>query len=560
MKRTIKNKFIYTASLTAILLGGVSCKDQLDVGNPNAPTVTANVNTENGLLSLAQGGVYVNGFYTGDGWLGNSYFSLPLGYHELMADNVGADASNNQVTTIGVPDYIILDDGTKQTNSSPQVGIIRSYNSRAATGAGNNAIYYQWLNMYAMNNSCNEVLSLVDNISFSGDAASKKNTIKAWCYWWKGFAYASIGSMYYSGLIEDKYGETNSNYVLHDAIINQSNTFFNQAATTLGSVSSESDYEEILGKLIPSFTQVGNGGIPTIDMWKRNINTMLARNILVNKLAPFVNGNPNATISKSSTTAMTAADWNSVLTLATAGIQKGDVVFTGRSVASNFFFSASGGTVAALTTGVNTATTFKISERFIQSFNTGDKRLSNNFNTNTTYKNNYTFTTRYSVTDGGNGDAGVYVYGTKAVGAYEVYIAGSYEENQLMLAEANIRLGNVEKGLGYIDAVRAYQGAGVAAVAGTGLSAAKALTELTKERRVSLFGRGLAYYDNRRWGWTYDISVGGGSYGNTLVTTAGVVNKNVTINYNFMDYWDVPADESVLNPSTSGVSTTNPNY
>lgn len=560
MKRTIKNKFIYTASLTAILLGGVSCKDQLDVGNPNAPTVTANVNTENGLLSLAQGGVYVNGFYTGDGWLGNSYFSLPLGYHELMADNVGADASNNQVTTIGVPDYIILDDGTKQTNSSPQVGIIRSYNSRAATGAGNNAIYYQWLNMYAMNNSCNEVLSLVDNISFSGDAASKKNTIKAWCYWWKGFAYASIGSMYYSGLIEDKYGETNSNYVLHDAIINQSNTFFNQAATTLGSVSSESDYEEILGKLIPSFTQVGNGGIPTIDMWKRNINTMLARNILENKLAPFVNGNPNATISKSSTTAMTAADWNSVLTLATAGIQKGDVVFTGRSVASNFFFSASGGTVAALTTGVNTATTFKISERFIQSFNTGDKRLSNNFNTNTTYKNNYTFTTRYSVTDGGNGDAGVYVYGTKAVGAYEVYIAGSYEENQLMLAEANIRLGNVEKGLGYIDAVRAYQGAGVAAVAGTGLSAAKALTELTKERRVSLFGRGLAYYDNRRWGWTYDISVGGGSYGNTLVTTAGVVNKNVTINYNFMDYWDVPADESVLNPSTSGVSTTNPNY
>ena len=45
--------------------------------------------------------------------------------------------------------------------------------------------------------------------------------------------------------------------------------------------------------------QVGNGGVPTVDMWKRNINTMLARNILVNKLAPFVNGNPAATISKS---------------------------------------------------------------------------------------------------------------------------------------------------------------------------------------------------------------------------------------------------------------------
>ena len=44
-----------------------------------------------------------------------------------MADNLGADASNNQITTIGVPDYIILDDGTKVTNPAPQVGIIRAY-------------------------------------------------------------------------------------------------------------------------------------------------------------------------------------------------------------------------------------------------------------------------------------------------------------------------------------------------------------------------------------------------------------------------------------------------
>jgi len=108
--------------------------------------------------------------------------------------------------------------------------------------------------------------------------------------------------------------------------------------------------------------------------------------------------------------------------------------------------------------------------------------------------------------------------------------------------------------------VRNYQGAGVTAVAGTGLTLAKALTELTKERRVALFSRGLSYYDSRRWGWIYDIANGGGSYGNTVVTTAGVVNKNVTISYNFLDYWDVPADESVLNPSTSGVATQNPNF
>lgn len=563
--KLINNKVFGSLFFAALMLGGVSCKDQLDVGNPNAPTVSANVNNETGLASYAQGGVYINGFLNGDDWLGNSYFSLPLGYHELMADVLGADASNNQVTTIGVPDYIILDDGTKVTNPAPQVGIIRAYNSRAATGAGNNALYYQWLNMYAMNNACNQVLDLLGTIKFSGDAASRSNTFKAWAYWWKGFAYASIGSMYYSGLIEDKAGVTNGNYVLHDAIIAQSNNYLNQATAALSAITSISDYQAVMAELIPLFNRVGHGGgaggeVLTTDMWKRNINTMLARNILVNKLAPFVKGNPAATISKSSTTAMTSADWNSVLTLATNGVQQGDVVFTGRSTAANAFFTPAGGTVAALLTGPNTSTTFKISERFIQEFNAGDKRLTNNFNTSTTYKNNYTFTTRYSVTANGTGTSGVYVYGTKDVGAYELYIASSYEENQLMLAEANMRLGNIEKGLGYLDAERTYQGAAVAATAGTGLTLAGALNELTRERRVALIGRGLAYYDSRRWGWTYDIAVGGGRYGNVVVTTAGAINKNVTINYNFMDYWDVPADEAVLNPSTSSVAVKNPNY
>ncbi|PRY41817.1 SusD-like starch-binding protein associating with outer membrane [Spirosoma oryzae] len=555
-----KHTLVATACLTIALLAGSGCKDQLDVGNPNAPTLSANVNTEAGLISFAQGGVYINGFANGDGWLGDSYFSLPWGYSALMADIVGADASNNQVTTIGVPDYIILDDGTKQTNPAPQIGIIRAYNNRASSGAGNNPLYYQWLNMYALNNACNQVLATVDKISFSGDASSKKNTVKAWCYWWKGYAYASIGSMYYAGLIEDQAGATNGNYVLHDAVITQSNNYLNLAATTLSSITSTSDYQSMLGQLIPAVNQVGLGGVPTVEVWKRNINTMLARNIIANKLAPFVNGNTSATIAKSSTSAMTAADWNSVLTLATNGIQKNDIVFTGRSTAQNYFFSPTGGTVSALTTNPNTASTFKISERFIQSFNSGDKRLSNNFDTKTMYKNNYTYTTRYSMVNGGNGASGVYVYGNRTAGAYELYIAGSYEENALMLAEANLRLGNIEKGLAYIDDVRNYQGAGVAAVAGTGLTLAKAMTELTKERRVALFSRGLSYYDSRRWGWIYDIANGGGSYGNTVVTTAGVVNKNVTISYNFLDYWDVPADESVLNPSTSGVATQNPNF
>ena len=556
----LSTKFFYTACLTGLLLGASSCKDQLDVGNPNAPTLSANVTNEAGLVSLAQGGVYINGFANGNGWLGDSYFSLPWGYIELMGDMVGADASNNQITTIAVPDYMILDDGTKVTNPAPQIGIIRTYNSRSATGAGNNPLIFQWQSMYALNNACNLVLSTVDKIKFVGDQASKANTVKAWCYWWKGYAYAQIGTLYYSGLIVDEASVTNNNFVLHDAVLDASNKYYNLAATTLSSVSSQTDYQGIMTQLIPTINQAGKGAVPTIDMWKRSINTMLARNILLNKLAPFVNGNPAAAIGKASMPAMTAADWNNVLTLTKNGIKASDNVFTGHNTGTNDFFTPLGGTVAALTTGTNSQTTFKISERFIQSYNTGDKRFTSNFNTKNTYKNNYNYTTRYNLVDGGTGTGGVAVLGTKLVGAYELYIAGSYEENALMQAEASMRTGDIEGGLTLVDAVRNAQGAGVAATVGAKLTLSKALTELTKERRVALFSRGIAFYDSRRWGWTYDIANGGGSYGNVVVTAAGVVNKNVTFNYNFLDYWDVPADETVLNPPGGTVATKNPNF
>lgn len=554
------NKYRYI--IVILLISVIACKKELNVGNPNQPTVGENVNTESGLISLAIGAVYINGFKNGDDWLGNSYFSLPYGYSELLADVVGAQASNQLISTISIPEYYTLDNNTKVTTSISNIAQLRTNNTRAQTGSGYNPVYYQWLNMYALNSACNTVLSLVDNITFAGEGTTRANTIKAWCYWWKGYAYASIGSMYYSGLIVNEAGAGSNKYLIKDSILAESNVWFNKAADVLNTgITNEPDYTTVLGHLIPSYTQVGHGGILTKEMWIRNINTMMARNLLVNKLAPFVNNNPAATITKSTTTVMTTADWNTVLTLATNGIREGDFVFTGRSAAANGFFTAAGGTVAALTTNVNTSSTFRLSERFVQNFKAGDQRLSNNFNTATTYLDDITFGTRYSITDGGNGASGVYVYGSKAVGEYELFIAGSYEENQLMLAEANIRLGQIETGLGYIDAVRTYMGAGIAAVKGTGLNEAGALTELVKERRVALVFRGLSFYDSRRWGWTYDIDNGGGSYGNTFLTSAGTVNTNVTINYDFLDYWDVPADEVDINPAGEGSEATkNPNF
>ncbi len=557
------NSFISTLVITAVLLVGASCKSQLDVGNPNAPTLSGNVNSEIGLIAFAQGGVYVNGFAANgaDAWLGDSYFSLPLGYHEIMADHVSAQASNNQVSTMGVPDYAILDNASKLTNTSPQAGIIRSYNNRASTGAGNNALYYQWTNMYALNNAMNTVLSLADGITYSGDAATKKSTIRAWAYFWKGFAYASIGSMYYSGLIIDTPSSTNNTYLPSTAIIAESNKNYTLAITALNGATSTGDYTAMLGKLIPAVNQVGLGLVPTTAMWLRNINTMLARNLVASKLAPFVNGNLSAAISKSSTTAMTAADWTQVAAYTANGVKNGDFVFTARSTAVNYIFSPSTGTVGALTVGPNASTTFKITERFIQNYNAGDKRFAANFALSSPlYGDDYIYSTRYNLVDGSKAPVGVAILGSKVAGVYEQIIAGSYEENALMLAEANIRQGSTEAALALVDAVRAYQGAGVAKVAGAGLTASQAMTELTKEDRVALFNRGINYYNARRWGWIYDISKGGGSYNNTVVTRTGAINTKATINYNFMDFWDVPADESVLNPAAAGGVVVNPNY
>jgi hypothetical protein len=563
-----KNRLIQAALLTALVFGTLSCKDQLDVGNPNAPTQGANVTDDVGLFKLATGGVYINGFLNGDAWLGNSYFSLPMGYNELMADNVGASASNNQVTTVGQPDYILYPSGQKKTNTSPAIGILRTYNTRAATGANNNAIHYQWLNMYALNNACNLVLSLVDEVEYHGDAASRQATIRAWAYWWKGYAYSSIGTKYYSGLIVNEYGEKSSTYVSHDAVIAESDKYFGMASQELDKVTSASDYETALTLMIPEQNRVGRGDSPSIAEWKRNINSMMARNLLLNKLAPFVNGSTAATITGSAMSgAMTAADWQKVLDLTSTGIGPSDNIFTGRTTGANDFFTATGGSVASLAATNAGASTFKVSERVIQNFKPGDRRFTNNFreggpaplNPADRYVNDYIYSTRYTMVSGGRGEDGVWVYANRDIGAYELVIASSWEETALMRAEALIRTGDINGGLGLIDAVRTFMGAGIAAVANTGLSQTQALQELVMERRVALAFRGLTFYDIRRWGWTYDVSKGGGAY-NQVIVDGGSAVTGVLINYNFMDYWDVPAAEAVLNPDDGSIGTKNPNF
>lgn len=563
IKRRIYN--LYTLPLVLmLLLIFSSCKKQLDVKNPNAPTFGGNVNSEAGLTAYAKGGVYWNGFNYGDGWLGDSYFSLPWGYHELMGDVVGGgQGSNNQTTTMGVPDKFIADPAnpgtTTFTNPSPQaLGIIRAFNNSASTANGNNALYYEWVNMYGLINACNLTLENMGKVSLSAD---KANTVRAWCYWWKGYAYAQLGTLYYAGLIVDKSNTIVNTFVKQADIITESNKQLNLALTTLTGISNQSDYASIIAQLIPSQCQVGKGAPPTAAQWVRTINTMLARNILLNHLAPYVNGNPAATIIKSTITPMSAGDWNSIITLCNSGVQSGDNVFTGRTSASNSFFSPSGGSVAGMLTASNQSTTYKLSERLVQQFKMGDARRANFSTANGTFFGDAnTNTTRYSLVDGVTaGLTGFPILGSRQVGGLEIYIGPTYEENQLMLAEAKIRTSAIDAGVGHINTIRTYQGSGIANLP-NGLTLTLALKELTMERMAALALRGLSFYDMRRWGWTYSIANGGGRYGTTLIFNT-LLYTNATIDYNFMDYWDVPADELEKNaPGAGSAAVKNTNY
>jgi hypothetical protein len=523
------------------------------------------VNNEAGVTSYAMGGVYWNGFNYGDGWLGNSYFSLPWGYHELMGDIVGGGAgSNNQTTTMGVPESFTPDPvgapGTVVTNPSPEVSIIRSYNNTASTAAANNALYYEWTNMYAMINVMNTILiKLPDIKSLSAD---KVATIKAWCYWWKGFAYAQIGTLYYAGLIEYKPDVIINNYKSHTDIIAHSDSLLNAAAAELKGISNQGDYTAVITELIPQQCQVGLGQPLSSAQWIKTINTMLARNILLNKLSPFVNGDPTAKITGASIPAISSADWTAIINYCQAGVQTGDFVFTGRSTATNSFFTAPAGTVASLAASSNQHSTYKVSERLIQQFQPGDNRLANFTTVNGIFTGDAnTNSTRYSLVDGvDSGLTKIPILGSRQVGGIEIYIGPTYEENALMLAEAYIQTGQIQNGLSLIDEVRAFQDAGVPTVAGSTLTVAQALTVLTQERLAALAFSGLSFYDLRRWGWTYGSAKGGGRWGNTLIYK-GTLYTNAFIDYNYMDYWDVPADETTKNsPSASSAAVVNPNY
>jgi starch-binding outer membrane protein, SusD/RagB family len=547
----IKNKILL--GILSLTLITTACKKQLDVSNDNLPTLSS-ASTEPGILSLASGGIYTTGFYdlkSTDGVFGRFWMGA-TGFHEMMGDIIGVEAANSYINQIGCPNKVTWDNATVVLNPSAvntQYALLRSVNK--ASQKGSNPGFYEWAYMYNLIVAANTVLEFNNTVKYKGDAVTKRATIRAWAYWWKGYAYARIGSFYYAGIIQNNFVRdgvittTNGNYVTKEAIIAESNSNFDKAVTALNAVVTTADYEEVVGKLIPLYCQVGKGGVLSVDEWKRNVNTMKARNILVNNLV----------------SAMTPANWASVLTLTNNGIQSGDYIFTGRTNANGDFLTIPGITAATIADKVQssaTATgTYKLSERWVQEFRIGDQRRANNvrnlnagigsFNTD----RGNSFNTRYTLRNGGLGLAGVVTYANTDAGANEISLCGTYEENELMKAEALIKTGgqaNIDAAVGLIDAVRNYQGAGLTLTA-LGLSATVAYEELRRERRIGLAFKGLSFYDARRWDI---IDPTKSRTGCVLITPAGVVNTNATINYGFLDYWDVPDNELTYNPAAAG--------
>jgi hypothetical protein len=350
--------------------------------------------------------------------------------------------------------------------------------------------------------------------------------------------------MYYAGIIQNKTpsdATTNGKYVTKEAIIAESNANYDSCVTALGSASSAADYTATITKLVPTFLQKGKGGALTIDMWKRNINTMKARNILVN--TPM--------------SAMTTAQWNSILTLTNAGVTSTDFIFTARTDAAGSFIENTVADKISQTTASSSTNTYKLSERWVQEFRTGDKRKDNNVLTLTSVgifnaDRGNAFNTRYTLKNGGNAMAGVVTYSNTTSGANEITLAATYEENELMKAEALIKTGAIDNGVKSIDAVRTYQGAGLTAIA-TGLSATAAYEELRAERRIALAFKGLSFYDARRW---EIIAPDKGRTNAVVVYSATKVSTNATIIYGYLDYWDVPDNELAYNPATSGSAPT----
>lgn len=513
--------------LAAAIIVAESCsKKKLDISNPNVPGIPA-LNTEEGFLRLGAG------IHRKFGWQNQyDYWWMVQNFHNTMGDNTWSSVGNFGMRWANQTERIILDNGTILT---PPQGFAQGVELKTRNTRSNgdqNVFNYEWTVMYQINNQANLILQQVESpeLVLTGNVETKKNTMKAWAYWWKGFAYSRIGSMYVAGVINNEFGKTNSDFKDRAVIITEANANFDKCATALNAVADIASYNAVMDKLIISFTKTGKGGIFSPAEWKRHLNTYKARNLLVNKKV----------------TELTAADLTAILTLTQDGLLPTDKILTMRSADADDVVLQTAWSPFRLTTN---AWEF-VSERWVQEFKAGDARRTRNIVTRANPAVNqsgrgFQYGTRYDLKLIENG--GDYV--SALAGRAEIPVACTYEENALTRAEALIRSNSIEPGLQLIDQVRTYQNAQLPAVAGTGLTLAQALDELYRERRIAMFLKNTSFYDYRRFGYACK---GCQRTGVVVLGPGGAVNTNATIVYNYMDYFDVPTNELDFNTPGAG--------
>lgn len=504
------------------MIFSAGCADELDIQNPNEPQLDI-LNTEDG-IRRAMLGTY--DFRT------EQYTWYALTHHEVMGDVLYVPWGNVSWRWSAQPTSITLDDGT--VILPPEGGAQgQELSLRNTRGQGReNAFFHEWAEMYRVNNVGNLLLERLNSgmVSFPENEGTKVATIRAFARFWKGFAYSRIGSMYAAGLINDVFGETTNNYVDRMAIISEANIQLDMAIEALNGITDETVYADILASGIPDYMRPN--GVPSPAEFIRNINTLKARNILVNTRAND----------------LTDEEWTTIRDLAEAGLQPDDVYLQLRTAAQNAAFDDRPWPLWSV---LNFWA--EPSERLVQDFKEGDQRFERNFVRLSQSLVNQSgrgiqFGTRYGMVDiVDGGDIASLTPGVAVLG-----LAGSWEEAALMEAEALINLGQINDGLAIIDAVREAQNAGLDVVADNNLGEDEAFEELRRERRIGLLLRNLAFYDARRWGVIDPVSEGGGRTGAVVLDASGNVNTNATINYNYLSYWGVPENELDFNAPAEG--------
>lgn len=527
--------------MLSILILALACqKEQLRLINPNAPG-PASVYSEEGINAFGLG-MYEKAF----GWALDGWLLIALSYHSAMGDEIYIPWSNFDERWIQQYSKVRLPNGQEyQHTVKPGVSQKEYLQPLNTTARFSSVFVWEWFGAYFSIGQANKLLEILNDpsnpISFSGNAITKTNTLKAWALWWKGYMYSRVGSMYLSGLIVNELGEVNGNYVDRALIIDEATRNFDEAISLLNNLTPDDDYNDTMLAIVPSFSD--NFKVVTPDMWIRMINTYKARNILVNKKR----------------NELTNSDWNEIQTLASKGLREDDHIFTlGMSLNQTSDLALDFHPLVRCNDGM---TWWLTSERLIQDYKPGDARLLRDFHIlDEPYVNvrdrGWIFGGFYGFTNIEDGGSFATI---SAQGQWP--ISPTYEENELMMAEASIVNNATDEGLARIDIVRDFQNSGLPHVAGTGMNLTQSLEELRRERRTALALRGLAFYDARRWMITAPEGLNGGRSDAMIVVPANVYDPEgdglpasypCYLEYNYMDYWDVPANEVDYNTPKPG--------